>query len=160
MLTTWAPYYAPSSPGNHPEAPTQRQQGRDQRENSQIPEIEPRLLVVDIVKRYRVSEWTVWHWLKAGTLRGHHDGGRWTTTWDAVFAFEGRLAPPEGEARERAKAPLLTVDDLAEYFRCRPETIRRRLRRGELAGRRIRGNWYADREAVAAYENANLTAPL
>jgi len=119
---------------------------------------EPRLTVADLARRYRVSVWTVRDWLTSGALRGSAADGRWTTTWDAVFAFEGRLSPPQGPARERAKAPLWTVGDLAKHFRRGPETIRRRLRKGALAGRRIQGAWYADGDAVAAHELA-LAAP-
>lgn len=124
------------------------------------PALEPRLTVADIARRYRVSPWTVRDWLNSGALRGSVADGRWTTTWDAVFAFEGRLAPPQGAARERAKQPLLTVADLAAHFRRTPETIRRRLRRGTLSGRKIQGEWYADRDAVAACELAELDRRL
>lgn len=116
--------------------------------------LEPRLTVADLARRYSVSDWTVRDWLKRDLLRGSCRDGRWSTTWDAIFDFEGRLAPPRGLARERAKEPLFTVSDLAAHFRRKPETIRRRLRDQELTGCRIRGAWYADRDAVLAYERA------
>lgn len=125
--------------------------------NKKRPVLEPRLTVDDICRRYSVSAWTVREWLKAEKLRGVLMDRRWSITWDAVFAFEGRLAPPTGAARERAKEPLLTVDDLARYFRRKPDTIRRRLSPGKLTGRKIEGCWYADRDAVQAYELARLT---
>jgi hypothetical protein len=118
--------------------------------------LEPRLTVADLAHRYSVSAWTVREWFKRELLRGSCSDGRWTTVWDAVFDFEGRLAPPRGAARERAKAPLLTIDDLAAHFRRNPETIRRRLRNGSLSGRRIQGAWYADRDALEAYQLAEV----
>jgi hypothetical protein len=121
------------------------------------PGLEPRLTVEDIAHRYSISVWTVWDWLKTGKLRGVLMDGRWSTTWDAVFAFEGRLAPPTGAARERAKERLLTVNDLSSYFRRKPDTMRRWLAADKLAGRKIGGCWYSDREAVLAYELACLT---
>lgn len=118
--------------------------------------LEPRLTVADLAHRYSVSAWTVRDWLKRELLRGSCSDGRWSTVWDAVFDFEGRLAPPRGPARERAKEPLFTVDDLAAHLRRQPETIRRRLRNGALSGRKIGGAWYADRDAVEAYQLAEL----
>jgi hypothetical protein len=142
----------PATPARHPARPDQKAAVSAKR-----PGLEPRLTVEDVARRYSISAWTVREWLKAEKLRGVLMDGRWSVTWDAVFAFEGRLAPPTGAARERAKVPLLTVDDIASYFRRKPDTIRRRLAAGRLTGRKIEGCWYTDREAVLAYELAQLT---
>ena len=138
-------------------APATRRAGKDPADTGKRLTLEPRLTVDDITNRYSVSAWTVRDWLKSRKLRGTLMDGRWSTTWDAVFAFEGRLAPPTGAARERAKEPLLTVDDIASYFRRKPDTIRRRFAAGKLTGRKIEGCWYADRDAVQTYELASLT---
>ena len=142
----------PAMPARHSARANRKTAGDTKR-----PVLEPRLTAEDIARRYSVSAWTVRDWLKTGKLRGTLMDGRWSITWDAVFAFEGRLAPPTGAARERAKEPLLTVDDLARYFRRKPDTMRRWLAADKLAGRKIQGCWYTDRDAVLAYELARLT---
>lgn len=99
----------------------------------------------DLARRYNVRPATAQSWLAASLLPGERLGGRWYTSWDHVFAFEGRLCPPQGSAREAAKRPLLTVDDLAACLSARPATVRRWLRQGALPGILIRGSWYVDR---------------
>ena len=112
-------------------------------------DLEPWLRVADVAERYRISNYTVREWLRRGRLRGRVVAGRWVTTWDAVFLFEGRLTPPTGSQRQDAKTPLYTVPDIAAHLRVSEESVRRRLRDGRIAGRRIAGAWYADRRALA-----------
>jgi len=117
-------------------------------------ELEPWLRVHDVAARYRVSAYTVRAWLRRGALRGRVVDGHWVTTWDAVFAFEGRLTPPTGHQREAAKAPLYTVSDIAAHLRISEETVRRRCRRGAIAARRIGGAWFADHWALVEHDLA------
>lgn len=114
--------------------------------------VEPRVLVADLRRRYQVSDWTVRAWFKSGVLRGALLDAKWSTTWDVVFAFEGRVAPRPGPFRQAAKEPLFTVVDVATYLRVDPETVRRRFRERRLAGFKVQGSWYTDRAALDAYE--------
>ena len=115
------------------------------------------LLVDDVARRYRVAPYTVRTWLRAGVLRGRVMAGHWVTTWDAVFLFEGRLTPPApGPQREEAKRPLLTIADIAAHLRISPDAAQRRCRSGAIAARKIRGSWYADREALRDHDRALL----
>ena len=103
---------------------------------------EPFVTLDDIARRYSVRRATAGDWLRDGQILGQRMGGRWYTTWDAVFSFEGRLCPPQGGARKAAKRPLLTVADLAVRFSVKETTIREWLRKGVLPGTHIRGTWY------------------
>jgi len=115
------------------------------------------LLVEDVARRYRVAPYTVRTWLREGALRGGVVGGRWVTTWDALFLFEARLTPPPpGPQREAAKQPLLTIDDLAAHLRISADAAQRRCRSGAIAARKIRKSWYADQQALRDHDRACL----
>ena len=96
----------------------------------------------EICRRYSIKRATAGDWLRDGLIPGERMGGRWYTTWDAVFSFERRLCPPQGGARKAAKRPLLTVADLAVRFSVKETTIREWLRKGVLPGTHIQGTWY------------------
>ncbi len=92
--------------------------------------------------------YTPWSLEDHHILPGQHVRGRWATTWETVFAFEGRVASPRGEAREAAKRPFWTVEKVAEHFGRPPTTVREWFRRGTLDGRKIMGEWYTDAIAI------------
>ena len=115
--------------------------------------IEEKPIGTDVVaERYSIALDTAQKWLSKGLIHGTNLSGRWYATWDAVFAFEGRLSMPQGQARERAKLPLLTVEKLAERYGQHPETIRNKLKLGVMPGRLIGRRWYGDWEGISAYE--------
>lgn len=113
---------------------------------------EPLLGVNRLAERYSLEPDTIRKWLRLGTIPGIHINSRWSTTWNEVFAFEGRLAPPQGQAREEAKRPLWTVEKVAERYGRQPGTVRGWLRSGKLAGRKIMDEWYIDRLALREFE--------
>lgn len=98
-----------------------------------------------ISRRYSIKGAAVRKWLREGLISAATINGSWYAQWDAIFAFEGRLSPPQGSAREEAKRPLLTVPDLAHHFSTSPGTIRRWLRARTIPGLQIQGTWYVDR---------------
>lgn len=106
----------------------------------------------EVAGRYSKNIATIRAWLRGGRLAGFHRAGRWYSTWTAVWAFEGRLPPAPGTPTERAQRPLLTTRDVARIYRLSPatghRTVARWLRRGELPGLRILGEWYTDWPAV------------
>jgi len=114
-------------------------------------EDEPLVGVDCLAERYSLKPGTIRTWLRSGILPGQRVHGRWVTTWDTVFAFEGRLAPPRGEAREAAKRPLCTVEKVAELFGRKPATVRAWFRKGTLAGRKIMDEWYTDAIAIREF---------
>lgn len=113
---------------------------------------EPPVSVATLAKRYSLKPATIRDWLRRGLLPGSNANGRWTTTWDAVFAFEGRLAPPQGEARERAKRPLFNTEQIAERYERSAWTVRDWFRTGRIAGLKIMDAWYADTPALRDFE--------
>lgn len=122
------------------------------RPSGPVEKVEPRVVVADLCRRYSVSDWTVRTWFKSGVIRGALIDAKWSTTWDVVFAFEGRVAPRSGPLRQAAKEPLFTVVDVAAYLRVDQETVRRRFRERRLAGFKVQSSWYTDRAALNAYE--------
>jgi hypothetical protein len=115
---------------------------------NQQEEDEPLVGVDHLAKRYSLTPGTIRKWLRSGLLPGRFILGRWPPPWDEIFAFEGRLAPPRGEAREAAKRPLWTLEKVAEHFGRPPTTVREWFRRGTFAGRKIMDEWYTDAIAI------------
>ena len=113
---------------------------------------EPRLGTNDLAERYSVSSDTIRKWFREGFLAGMTIHQRWSTSWDEVFAFEGRLAPPQGQAREEAKRPLWTVEMVAEHYEKKPGTVRGWFRSSKLAARKIMDEWYTDHIALRDFE--------
>lgn len=113
---------------------------------------EPPIGVATLARRYSLKPATIREWFRSGVLAGRNERGRWSTSWDAVFAFEGRLAPPVGEARDRAKQPLITVEAIAARHERTTDTVRGWLRRNRISGLKIMGEWYADASALRDFE--------
>lgn len=107
--------------------------------------MEPGVTTADLARRYSVRPKAIQLWLANGFLPAIRRGGRWYTTWDAVFMLEDRPCPLQGDAREEAKRPLLTVDDVAGALDERCSTVRRWLRNETLPGFLINNTWYVDR---------------
>lgn len=105
-----------------------------------------------IAERYSITQATAQKWLHQHLIHGQSLDGRWYCTWDALFAFEGRISAPQGAARDRAKAPLLTCEQIASRYDQHPETIRKKLKAGQIPGRQIMRRWYSDWDGIAAYE--------
>lgn len=113
---------------------------------------EPRLCTNDLVERYSVNSDTIRKWFREGFLSGMTIHQRWSTTWDEVFAFEGRFAVPRGQAREEAKRPLWTVEMVAERYGKEPATVRGWFRSGKLAASKIMDQWYTDHISLRDFE--------
>ena len=113
---------------------------------------EPLLGVNHLAERYSLKPGTIRDWLRLGLLPGRRINNRWSTTWDEIFHFEGRLALPRGEAREEAKRPLWTVGMVAEHYGRQPGTVRGWFRSNRLAGWKIMGEWYTNNLALREFD--------
>ncbi len=54
-----------------------------------------------------------------------------------------------------SQARWLRVNTVARAFSCSPKSVRRLLKRGELAGVRFGGEWRVDHRSLDAYIEAN-----
>jgi hypothetical protein len=111
-------------------------------------EDEPLVGVNRLAERYSLSTDTIRKWLRSGVLPGRRINGQWGVAWDAIFAFEGRVASPRGDAREEAKRPFWTVEKVAVFFNREPATVREWFRKGSLDGLKIMGEWYTNTIAI------------
>ena len=119
---------------------------------STIPD-EPPIGVATLARRYSLKPATIREWFRSGVLAGRNERGRWSTSWDAVFAFEGAPGSSRREARDRAKQPLITVETIAARHERTTDTVRGWLRRNRISGIKIMGEWYADASALRDFED-------
>lgn len=113
---------------------------------------EPLIGVKELANRYSLGPETIQDWLRRGFLPGLKVNERWAVSWDEIFFFEGRLAPPAGAAREAAKQPLFTVEFVAKRYDRSRSTVREWFRDGTVAARKIVSAWYTDAVALRDYE--------